>query len=711
MPREVHPALIALGPAELGTRYDRLGRSTGEIAQDLGVAVEDVWVALRAFRIPVRSGVADIVSPAYLRRRYVLAGEGVRPIAKAAGCKPTDILRLLDQYGIPRRPAGGPSGIAGPSPSPTASAVPEVADPAPPAAVPPELDPVPVAPPAVDPPPTRRHPSITPAYLLREYVRKGRSASSIAREWGLESPEVMRMVREDGLPLHTVTPSAAPAAPAREAVHLPRELLEDRYLKQGLSARQIGQEVGMSERSVLLRLHRFNIPMRPAGGGRSVQERLTRDVLEDLHVVQGHTIAQIAEELEVSAESVRRALHQHELITSRTSRATAVADRLTKEALIEAYVTDGLKLTEIADRFNVSAETVRRYAGIHEITLDRGRYGRRAGPLAELLTEEVLRREHHDNNKSLTEIAGEYGFSTEGVRRHLHKLGIPLRTVRQSHAPTPQPRPGRRSTLTPALLNARYVERGESIAEIATALQVTQEGVRQALKRNGIPLRATARPRAKLDPDELRRRYADERQSLTEIASALGVSSETIRRELHRLEIETRAVATVERPSDEALRTMYEGEGRSAGAIAEEINVSEQSVRRWLRAANIEVRAPGGSRQGSVADLLTPELYQREHVLGGRSFAEIARQHEVSTETVRRYAHKHGIVADHRDDPTVADILPEAWLREHYEARGWTLVQVAENRGVSAETIRRYLRRYGIDVRPAGKRAPTDRRG
>ncbi len=724
-PRDVHPALLALGSVELGTRYDRLGRSSGEIAHELGISAEDVLLALRAFRIPMRSGVADTVSPAYLRRRYVLAGEGVRPIAKAAGCKPTDILRLLDQYGIPRRPAGGPTDPALPvlaadlatprtALEPSPSELPVASVPIPGSLTGSSIAPVslPVSPPVVVPPPSRRHPSITPAYLLREYVRKGRSASSIAREWGLESPEVMRMVREDGLPLHTVAPSTTPPPAARDTVHVSRELLEDRYLKQGLSARQIGQEVGISERSVLLRLHRYDIPMRPAGGGRSVQDRLTKDVLEDLHLVRGKTIAQIANELEVSAESVRRALHQHGLISSQTNRATAVAERLTKEALVEAYVTDGLKLSEIADRFDVSAETVRRYAGIHGITLDRGRYGRRAGPLAELLTEEVLRREHHENNKSLAEIAQEYGFSTEGVRRHLHKLGVPLRTARQTTptTSTPASASGRRTTLTAPVLQSRYIDRGESIAEIATALQVTQEGVRQALKRNGIPLRVVSRPRALLDPEDLRRRYIDEHQSLADIGTALDVSSETIRRELHRLAIETRTIATVARPSEDALRTMYEVEGLSAGAIAEKIGVSEQSIRRWLRAADIEVRSPGGSRQRSVADLLTPEVYQREHILGGRSFADIARQYEVSTETVRRYAHKHGVMADHRDDPTVADILPEAWLREHYENRGWTLVQIAENRGVSAETIRRYLRRYDIDVRPAGKRSPADRR-
>lgn len=695
------PTLAALGRVELHTRYERLGRSTAEIATELGVRRDDVVSALVVHDLPVRVGLDDVLTAPYLRRRYVLAGESAEQIAGSLGCDAERILAALDHHGVPLRADDEPALARRNEPLASATAPPSAPLSRSPVEAPSGVEssaPVRSRGPAA--------PRLTPAYLLKEYVRKGRSAASIAREWGLSSADVMRMVRDEGLPLHTVTPPPVAAAAPR-AADLDRDLLEQRYLVDGLSARQIGAEAGISERAVLLRLHRLGIPLRPAGGARRVQDRLDPADLAERYRNQGQSITTIARDLDMSAESVRRALHRHGLVEP-SGRATDVSSRLTLDVLRRAFVDDGRSVADIAAEHGVSTETVRRHLRLHDLTSDRSRDGHAAGVLAAVLTADVLRREYVDAGKTLAEIADQYGFSAEGVRRQLHKLEIPLRPARPGRrAPDDKPRkkPGRKTTLSEAVLQSRYVEQGQSIAEIASELRVSEEGVRQALRRNGIDLRSKRAVRVVLDPELLRARYLDDRRTLHEIAEELGVSTETVRREAHRLGIDVRRPTAPPTLTEAVLREEYETRGRSAAAIAADHDVSEQTVRRRLKQHGIALRPAGGAaRHPDLADTLSAAYFQREYVLAGRTLSNIAREHDVSTETVRRYARKHGILTDRSDEAGIGDILPEPWLREHYEVLGWSITQMAENRGVSAETVRRYLHKYQIALRPVGKR-------
>jgi predicted DNA-binding protein YlxM (UPF0122 family) len=86
-------------------------------------------------------------------------------------------------------------------------------------------------------------------------------------------------------------------------VDIPLEVLQEKYVKEKISIRELAIKLGVSRAAVYDNLDRYGIPLQPKGGGkckgRSVPSRrivmLTKEQLQDLWVDQGLTLKEIGQ--------------------------------------------------------------------------------------------------------------------------------------------------------------------------------------------------------------------------------------------------------------------------------------------------------------------------------------------------------------------------------------------------------------------------------
>lgn len=95
----------------LEREYVERGRSTREIATELGTANTTVALALRRHGIPRRAGLVPLQAPqlqdrAWLQREYVERQRTTYDIATEMGADPQTVADALQRHGIPRRPSG-----------------------------------------------------------------------------------------------------------------------------------------------------------------------------------------------------------------------------------------------------------------------------------------------------------------------------------------------------------------------------------------------------------------------------------------------------------------------------------------------------------------------------------------------------------------------------------------------------------------------------
>lgn len=146
----------------LEAEYVTAGRSMRDIAAEWGCSSSSVGFHLRRHQIPTRGGdqplgVGARLTKALLLDFYVTRRQSTREIAQEVGCSPHAVELALRRHHLPVRP----------SPS--------------------------------IPSPAREH--LTPAFLEREYLERGRSAQDIGRQLGCSRNVVLSALREHGFPV------------------------------------------------------------------------------------------------------------------------------------------------------------------------------------------------------------------------------------------------------------------------------------------------------------------------------------------------------------------------------------------------------------------------------------------------------------------------------------------------------------------------------
>jgi DNA-binding CsgD family transcriptional regulator len=257
-PRELPPP----GPEVLTDLYVRRHLGLEQTAAQLGCSKHLVIKGLRQAGIPVRSRPNS--SPVELRREeledlYVCQGLSIGAVSTTLGAATDRVRQALRSFGIPIRRSGARQ---------------------------------------VDPP------SIPTRTLKRLYTAEGLSMPEIAARYNTTTNQVRQLLRSQGIR----RPPQSPPAPAPP----PREVLEELFVTEGLSAEVIARRLRTSAPRVRAWLRASGIPVQPRTT-RATRQELRAAVLEELYVRKELTIDEVAHHLQTTAIVVRRSLHAHGL--------------------------------------------------------------------------------------------------------------------------------------------------------------------------------------------------------------------------------------------------------------------------------------------------------------------------------------------------------------------------------------------------------------
>jgi predicted DNA-binding protein YlxM (UPF0122 family) len=199
------PAGRLIGDDELQARYVDIGMSTEAIAAELEVSTTDVIRALCAAGLEVRLGIADRLAPALLQRRYLDEEATTVELAREAGTTPATVTKYLKRAGITVRGRRG---------RPQSSGV-----------------------------------ELSEDVLRREYIQAGRSAASIAKEYGTSARHVLDELRRHGLPVRAVTGGSQKKAELQRA--LTPGYLRVQLVDQRRTVEDLAQEHRTSVRTIV----------------------------------------------------------------------------------------------------------------------------------------------------------------------------------------------------------------------------------------------------------------------------------------------------------------------------------------------------------------------------------------------------------------------------------------------------------------------------
>lgn len=167
----------------------------------------------------------------------------------------------------------------------------------------------------------------------------------------------------------------------QEKINIPKEKLEDLYLKKFFSAEEIAKICNVSKPSILRQLRLKSIPIRMSGEGKKLKiwngKLPSRETLEQMYNERKLSIQEIADSYDVSFAIIfnlfkkynipRRRCGAGEYGISKRRERTWKGNVPTKENLNVLYWEENLTIKEIADRFNVPPSTVQYLMDVYAV--------------------------------------------------------------------------------------------------------------------------------------------------------------------------------------------------------------------------------------------------------------------------------------------------------------------------------------------------------
>jgi predicted DNA-binding protein YlxM (UPF0122 family)/5-methylcytosine-specific restriction endonuclease McrA len=159
--------------------------------------------------------------------------------------------------------------------------------------------------------------------------------------------------------------------------------------------------------------------------------------------------------------------------------------------------------------------------------------------------------------------------------------------------------------------------------------------------------------------------------------------------------------------SEDYLRREYVEKERSTKQIAEDWDIDGAGVHHWIEKHGIETRDRSESQtDGDIDKLRNGEWLEREYVDKERHATDLADEVGVSAETIYRWLREHGIpVRDEglaKTDGDLELVRDEQWLREQYLADEKSMHQIGSECNVQHSTVKRYIHQFGIETRAGG---------
>ena len=426
------------------------------------------------------------------------------------------------------------------------------------------------------------------------------------------------------------------------------------------------------------------------------------DWLKERYIDDQMSAREIADECEVSTNTIHIWLDIYGVDTRSSSEPKRYKN---SDWLKERYVAKEMSMGEIADECEVSTNTIRIWLDIHGIDTRDSSEPKRYKNLDWL-------REHYISKQMLiSEISDECGVSDTTIGRWLKKHDIDTRGASGPRLPER----AQEKLSDESWLREQYIERSRSTVEIGEELNVSARTVNNRLRDHDVEIRGTLSKRAEeklSDESWLREQYIERSRSTVEIADEFNTTSGTVCNRLRDHDIEVRGVSesrlpegAEERLSDEAwLQEQYVKQDKSVTSIADELNITSGTVRRWLRQHDIELRGNSKLPERAEEKLNDEEWLKKQYTEERRTTVDIADELNTTSVTVRRWLRQHNIEVrgnseSKLQESVVKKLHDEEWLREQYIEHSRSIYDIADDLNISNNTVKTWLQKYDIEIR------------
>lgn len=267
-----------------------------------------------------------------------------------------------------------------------------------------------------------------------------------------------------------------------------------------------------------------------------------------------------------------------------------------------------------------------------------------------------------------------------------------------------------------ATLRHLYHERGLSLQGVGDELGVSDQCILRWMRELGVTRRTKSESCARRRPDELnssdwlKEKYWGEGLTTPEMAEEVGVSKTSVQDAMDREGVprRPRAIPDGHPVNDSGLiQRKYCEQGMTAHELSDWLMVKVNTLLARMDEFGIERRdRTRANAQGNVDPLYNECWVWKNYVVQQRSVLDIAEELGVSGKPVRAWVKKHGfrlrgLVESHSSGRT--DLLRDReWMNEAYVGLGMSSYQIADRIGSSRSVIVRWLRKHGVQLRQAG---------
>lgn len=211
--------------------------------------------------------------------------------------------------------------------------------------------------------------------LRKRYLDEGKSEADIAKEYGCGYSTIGRRRAECGIP----TRRGSSAVQIKRLISIDRKTLEQLYLTEEKSEKEIGAIMGHDPRTIRRRLRDHGIPLRK---WQMYRDKIPEETLHRMYVTDHRSIVSISREFECSAPVISGLLGEYGI-----KRNVRLDHKLTKEFLTEMYVDKAKSAKEIAKEVGCGAATVHRHIRRHGISTREDHSAERGSFLVKCRTE------------------------------------------------------------------------------------------------------------------------------------------------------------------------------------------------------------------------------------------------------------------------------------------------------------------------------------
>lgn len=150
---------------------------------------------------------------------------------------------------------------------------------------------------------------------------------------------------------------------------------------------------------------------------------------------------------------------------------------------------------------------------------------------------------------------------------------------------------------------------------------------------------------------------------------------------------------------EQTLRQLYHGRGLTIKEVASEVNCAYSTVHRYMEKFGIERR--DDKPEPEYEELQDESWLREKYATEGKSVREIAAIIGCGDRTVKRWLKKQGIQT--RPPHPVTDdkrVYDSEWMETQYTEKGLSAEEIAGKASTGKTTIFRWLRKHGIEVHP-----------